>query len=87
MRILHVAAESTPFVKTGGLGDVIGACRSPAATGPRSQVLLPGYPAVLQGLSLRRAGCDPSGPISSHRRAAVGYACCAPATIPRWSTT
>jgi starch synthase len=46
-RILHVAAEIQPLVKTGGLADVLG--RLPAAQqelGHEVAVLVPGYPAV-----------------------------------------
>lgn len=49
MRVLHVAAEAYPLVKTGGLADVVSAL--PAAMSPfgvRSTLLLPGYPEVLQ---------------------------------------
>ena len=48
MRVLHVGAEIHPFVKTGGLADVIGAL--PAALrrcGADARVLLPGLPALL----------------------------------------
>ena len=47
-RILHVAAEIQPLVKTGGLADVLG--RLPAAQqelGHEVAVLVPGYRAVL----------------------------------------
>ena len=51
MRILHVATELFPYVKVGGLGDVMGAL--PAAQrelGDDARVLLPGFPALLEGL-------------------------------------
>ncbi|MEF9601895.1 glycogen/starch synthase, partial [Paracoccus sp. PXZ] len=47
-RVLSVASECVPLVKTGGLADVAGAL--PAALtghGVGMRVLLPGYPAVL----------------------------------------
>ena len=50
MRILHVAAEVHPLVKTGGLADVVAAL--PAAQrslGHEVAVLVPGYPAILAG--------------------------------------
>ncbi|HEU0067042.1 MAG TPA: glycogen synthase GlgA [Sphingomonas sp.] len=49
MRVLSVASEAYPLVKTGGLADVVGAL--PAALAPHgvaTTILLPGYPAVLK---------------------------------------
>ncbi|KLE34958.1 glycogen synthase GlgA [Aurantiacibacter luteus] len=54
LRVLSVASEAVPLVKTGGLADVAGAL--PAALAPHGvdmTTLLPGYPAV--GKALRRA--------------------------------
>ena len=51
MRVLSVASEAYPLVKTGGLADVVGAL--PAALAPHgveTTTLLPGYPAVLKTL-------------------------------------
>jgi len=51
-RVLSVASECAPLVKTGGLADVVGAL--PAALAPEGvemRVLLPGYPAVLDALA------------------------------------
>ncbi|WP_338057196.1 glycogen synthase GlgA [Sphingomonas corticis] len=51
MRVLSVASEAYPLVKTGGLADVAGAL--PAAVAPHGvevTTLLPGYPAVLKAL-------------------------------------
>jgi len=48
MKVLSVASEIQPLVKTGGLADVAGAL--PAALGPlgvEMRTLVPGYPAVL----------------------------------------
>lgn len=47
MQVLMVASECAPFVKTGGLADVVGAL--PAALAPlgvETQVVLPAYPAL-----------------------------------------
>ena len=51
MRVLHLAAEIYPLVKTGGLADVIAAL--PPALAARQidvRLLLPGHPAILDGL-------------------------------------
>ncbi|MEM9433807.1 MAG: glycogen synthase GlgA [Pseudomonadota bacterium] len=47
MKLLFVASECAPFVKTGGLADVIGAVpKSLTAKGMGVKVLLPGYPSL-----------------------------------------
>lgn len=54
MRVLSVASEAYPLVKTGGLADVVGAL--PAALAPHgveTTTLLPGYPSV--GAHVKRA--------------------------------
>ncbi len=51
MRVLSVASEAYPLVKTGGLADVVGAL--PAALAAHEvevRTLLPGYPAVMAAL-------------------------------------
>lgn len=51
-RVLSVASECAPLIKTGGLADVVGAL--PAALAPHgwdSRVLLPAYPAVLEQIA------------------------------------
>ncbi len=55
IRVLSVASECAPLVKTGGLADVVGAL--PAAVAPEGvemRVLLPGYPAVMAALKARK---------------------------------
>ncbi|WP_373976139.1 glycogen synthase GlgA [Chitinibacter sp. SCUT-21] len=53
MQILHVCAEMFPLLKTGGLADVSGAL--PLALGKQGadvRVLLPGFPAIMDGLNI-----------------------------------
>lgn len=55
MRSLFVTPECYPLVKTGGLADVCGALPGAlAGLGVDVRVLLPGYPAVLDGLQGKR---------------------------------
>ena len=52
IRVLSVASEIFPLVKTGGLGDVTGALPAALeAAGTETITLVPGYPAVLSALA------------------------------------
>jgi starch synthase len=52
LRVLAVAAEAYPLIKTGGLADVVGALPAAlAAEGIAVRTLIPGYPAVLGALA------------------------------------
>ena len=51
MKVLSVASECVPFVKTGGLADVVGALPGALASlGIEVRVLMPGYPAMMAAL-------------------------------------
>ena len=51
MRVLHAAAEVFPLVKTGGLADVVAALPlALAEQGADARLLLPGLPAVMDGV-------------------------------------
>ncbi|MDN5568745.1 MAG: glycogen/starch synthase, partial [Paracoccus sp. (in: a-proteobacteria)] len=52
IRVLSVASECAPLVKTGGLADVAGALPAALAEqGVQMRTLLPGYPAVMAAIS------------------------------------
>ena len=52
IRVLGVASEIFPLVKTGGLGDVTGALPlALASAGAETTTVVPGYPAVLEALA------------------------------------
>lgn len=54
IRVLSVASECAPLVKTGGLADVVGALPAAlAGHGVQMRTLLPGYPAVMAALKGR----------------------------------
>jgi starch synthase len=56
LRVLAVASECAPLIKTGGLADVVGALPGAlAAQGVQVTTLLPGYPAVLGALKRGKA--------------------------------
>jgi starch synthase len=56
LRVLSVASECVPLVKTGGLADVVGALPAAlAAQDVQVTTLLPGYPAVMAALGGGRA--------------------------------
>ncbi|WP_409431976.1 glycogen synthase GlgA [Litorimonas sp. RW-G-Af-16] len=55
MRVLFVASECFPLIKTGGLADVVGALpRALNAQGVDVTVFLPGFPPVLKGLKKKK---------------------------------
>ena len=59
MKVLHVAAEVFPLVKTGGLADVVAALPvALAQLGVDVRLLLPGLPAVIEGVEGARTVVD-----------------------------
>lgn len=55
MQALYLASECAPFIKTGGLADVIGAVpKALAALGVHSRVMLPAYPALAEQVDAGR---------------------------------
>ena len=75
LKVLHVAAEAHPLIKTGGLADVAGALPAAlAAQGADARLLLPGYPGVLAALhasgALQPIGA-PLGPAFGAARVAL----------------
>lgn len=59
MKVLHVAAEVFPLVKTGGLADVLGALpQALIARQADARLLLPGLPAILDAVISPRTVCE-----------------------------
>jgi len=59
VRVLFVASECAPFVKTGGLADVVGALpKSLASLGVEVRVMLPAYPALAKLTATGRVAVD-----------------------------
>ena len=59
VKVLQVAAEIYPFVKTGGLADVVGALPGAlAGEGIAMSTLVPGYQSVLAALPARESVYD-----------------------------
>ena len=59
INVLFAASEVFPLVKTGGLADVIAAL-SPALreAGADVRLVVPGYPAILEGVQEQRVVCE-----------------------------
>ncbi len=75
-RVLSVASECVPLIKTGGLADVVGALPAALADcGVDTRTLLPGYPAVMGGVENAEVVAelgDLFGGTASVRRATLG---------------
>lgn len=71
LRVLHVAAEIHPWVKTGGLADVVGALPvAQAQMGADVRLLLPGLPALTQAVIGKRKIFE-CGPLFSAGRLSI----------------
>lgn len=59
MKVLHVAAEVFPLLKTGGLADVLGALpQALVEAGADVRLVLPGLPAIKRGLERQQLLCE-----------------------------
>ncbi|MEO7940346.1 MAG: glycogen/starch synthase, partial [Burkholderiaceae bacterium] len=59
MRVLQLGAEIFPLIKTGGLADVLGALpQALQLHGADVRLLLPGLPAILDGVTQKRVVCE-----------------------------
>lgn len=59
MKVLHVAAEIFPLVKTGGLADVVGALpQALIAEGADVRLVLPGLPAIVDAVLHQKTVCE-----------------------------
>jgi starch synthase len=71
MKVLHVAAEVFPLVKTGGLADVVGALpQALARAGADARLVLPGYPAIIDAV-LHQKTIAELGPLFGAGRVAL----------------
>jgi starch synthase len=75
MRVLSVASECVPFVKTGGLADVVGALPGALALqGVDMRVLLPGYEPVIAALGQHAVVAEESDLFGGPARLLLGEA-------------
>ncbi len=82
-KLLHVAAEVYPLVKTGGLADVIGALPPALArAGADVRLLLPGLPAIIEAVLRPRRVCEIGPAVRRGARHAAPAGAC-PAAICR----
>ena len=59
MKVLHVAAEIFPLIKTGGLADVVGALpQALNACGAQARLVLPGLPAIADAVLHQKTLCS-----------------------------
>src|SRR5262245_54595297 len=71
MHVVHLAAEASPYAKTGGLGDVLGALPAASARGGiETMVVLPGYREARRVAGATRKVATVSALVSSHTETA-----------------
>ena len=71
MRVLHVAAEIFPLIKTGGLADVVGALpQALIQCGAEARLVLPGLPAIADAVLHQKTLCT-LGPVFGAGRVSV----------------
>lgn len=59
MKVLHIAAEVFPLIKTGGLADVVGALpQALVEAGAEVRLVLPGLPAIKNGVERQTLLCE-----------------------------
>ncbi len=72
MKVLMIASECVPLIKTGGLGDVVGALAGALARGGvQTAVALPAYESVLDKFPAEPTGLDVAVSLGDRRRSAA----------------
>jgi starch synthase len=73
LNILFVASEAVPLAKTGGLGDMVGACAGALQrAGVQLNVMLPGYPNAIAQVRHARTVCEWTDLPGGHARLLSG---------------
>ena len=84
MRVLHAGAEIFPLVKTGGLADVLGALpQALISAGADVRLVLPGLPAIVQGLQQQREPHE-LGAAFGAARVTLRFGCLAHSGVPAY---
>jgi starch synthase len=84
MKVLHVGAEIFPLIKTGGLADVMGALpQALMARGADVRLVLPGLPAIMEGVAQLRLVCN-IGPVFGAARVRLYLGVLAHSGVPAY---
>ncbi len=84
MKALHVGAEIFPLIKTGGLADVMGALpQALVGQGADVRLVLPGLPAILQGVAQMQLVCG-IGPVFGAARVRLHRGVLAHSGVPAY---